>query len=94
MTILKCWNSGCASNSSAVSGGGISSRAPVSSVSIGPSAIRDTFLDFASQLLISNATTNDLFHNSTKPFPRPSRSGCYIGSFVRQDTETDEMAQR
>jgi len=66
MTVLKCANSGCASNSSAVSGGGkLSSRAPVSCVSIGPSAIRDTFLDFASQLLVGNTATNDLFHNIT-----------------------------
>ena len=68
MTVLKCWSSGCASNSSAVSGGGrFSSRAPVSSVSIGPSAIRDTFLDFASQLFVGNPASNDLFHSSAKP---------------------------
>src|ERR1035441_9760462 len=68
MTVLKCRNSGCASNSSAVSGGGISSPAPVSCDSIGPSTIRDTFLYLASQLLVGNTATNDLFHNSTKPF--------------------------
>ena len=67
MTVLKCWNSGCASNSSAVSGGGISSRVPASCDSIGPSAIRDTFLDFASQLFVGHSTANDLFHDSAEP---------------------------
>ena len=68
MTVLKCANSGCASNSCAVSGGRISCPVPVSCVSIGPSAIRDTFLDFASQLLVGDTATNDLFHDSAEPF--------------------------
>ena len=68
MTVLKCANSGCDSNSSAVSGDGrIASPAPVSCMSIGPSAIRDTFLDLTSQLLVSDTATNDLFHNSAEP---------------------------
>ena len=51
MTVLKCWNSGCASTSSAVSGGGrFSSLAPVSSVGIGPSAMSDNSFHLASQL--------------------------------------------
>src|ERR1017187_6629825 len=69
MTVLKCVNSGCASNSSAVSGSGrFSSRAPVSCASIGPSAIRNTLLDFAGQLLVGNAAANNLLHDGAKPF--------------------------
>jgi hypothetical protein len=76
MTPLNVANSGCASNSSAVSGSGISVRVPVSSDSIGPSAIRDTFLDFSSQLFVSHSATYDLFHNHTEPL------GIRIGSMV------------
>jgi hypothetical protein len=68
MMLLKLANSGCASNSSAVSGGGMfSCPAPVSSMGIGPSAMSYTLLDFASQLLVGNAASNDLFHDGAKP---------------------------
>jgi hypothetical protein len=68
MTALKCWNSGCASNSAAVSGGvRFSSRALVSSVNIGPSAMSDYPFDFTSQLLAGKPASNDLFHDRAKP---------------------------
>jgi len=68
MTVLKCWNSGCASNPSAVRGG-TSSRAPVSSIDIGPmSAMSDYPFHLASQLLVSNTASHNLFHNRTETF--------------------------
>ena len=68
MTILKCANSGCASNSSAVIGGGrFSSRVPVSSMGIGQfSAMSDYPFRLASKLLVGNPTSNDLFHDSAE----------------------------
>jgi hypothetical protein len=67
MTVLKWANSGCASNSSAVSGGRISCPAPFSSMDIGPSAMSDNSFHLASQLLVSNPASHDLFHDSAEP---------------------------
>jgi|HubBroStandDraft_1064217.scaffolds.fasta_scaffold22605_3 hypothetical protein len=68
MTVLKCANSGCASNSSAVNGGGMfSSRVLVSSMGIGPSAMSDYSFHLASQLLVGDTASHDLFHDSAEP---------------------------
>jgi hypothetical protein len=76
MTVLKWANSRCASNSSAVSGGRrFSSRAPVSSVGIGSSAMGDTSFHFASQLLVSNSAARRSASLLCKTVPHPQRTG-------------------